>query len=84
MRGPFFVADRNDESFDIAAIDVEEEMLDRELGSSCGIFSGEPIATAKRPFMPERARWVDEAASWRLKCIPYEDAERDKSAQAHH
>jgi predicted DNA-binding transcriptional regulator YafY len=40
------------------ARDVPEAELDRYLGSSYGIFSGEPRATAVLRFSPVRARWV--------------------------
>jgi len=40
------------------ARDVPETELDRYLGSSYGIFSGEPKATAALRFSPVRSRWV--------------------------
>jgi predicted DNA-binding transcriptional regulator YafY len=40
------------------AKDVSERELDRYLGSSYGIFSGEPSATAVLRFTSTRARWV--------------------------
>ncbi len=39
---------------------VPETTLDRELGSSYGIFAGKPRATAILLFTPQRARWVAE------------------------
>ncbi len=44
---------------DTAAIDVDEARLDSELGSSYGIFAGEPTAIAKLLFTAESADWVD-------------------------
>jgi predicted DNA-binding transcriptional regulator YafY len=43
---------------DEKARDVPEAELDRYLGSSYGIFSGEAVATAMLRFTPLRARWV--------------------------
>jgi predicted DNA-binding transcriptional regulator YafY len=40
------------------AKEVPDAELDRALGSSYGIFSGEATQTAKLRFTPERARWV--------------------------
>ena len=40
------------------AKDLPEAELDRYLGSSYGIFSGEAAATARLRFTPTRARWV--------------------------
>ena len=37
---------------------VPHATLDRELGSSYGIFAGPPVATAMLRFTPKRARWV--------------------------
>ncbi len=41
-----------------AAKAVPHATLDRELGSSYGIFAGPPVATAVLRFTPKRARWV--------------------------
>ncbi|MDD9893809.1 MAG: WYL domain-containing protein [Gammaproteobacteria bacterium] len=41
-----------------AAIDVEEADLDKTLGSSYGIFSGEPNAVAEIVVSAKQARWV--------------------------
>ncbi len=46
-----------------AAKAVPHATLDRELGSSYGIFAGPPVATAVLRFTPKRARWVAEE-SW--------------------
>ena len=46
------------ELVDSRAKDVPEAELDQYLGSSYGIFSGEPKATAVLRFSPLRARWV--------------------------
>lgn len=43
---------------DTAAENVDEAVLDRELGASYGIFSGDAKHTAVLRFTPERARWV--------------------------
>lgn len=43
---------------DIAARNVAESVLDEELGSSYGIFTGKADKLAKLRFTPERARWV--------------------------
>jgi predicted DNA-binding transcriptional regulator YafY len=40
------------------AVDVPEATLDHELGSSYGIFSGQPVATARLLFSPRQAPWV--------------------------
>jgi predicted DNA-binding transcriptional regulator YafY len=67
------------------AKDVSDKELDRYLGSSYGIFSGEPAATAVLRFSPTRARWVsrerwhpDQKASWDeagrfILAVPYRD-----------
>lgn len=54
-----------------AACEVEEEALNAELGSSYGIFSGQPAAVAVLRFSPSAARWVadetwhpDQASEW--------------------
>jgi predicted DNA-binding transcriptional regulator YafY len=46
------------ELVDQRAKDLPEAELDRYLGSSYGIFSGEPKATAALRFSPLRSRWV--------------------------
>jgi predicted DNA-binding transcriptional regulator YafY len=46
------------EASETRAKDVPEAQLDRYLGSSYGIFSGEPKGTAKLRFSPVRSRWV--------------------------
>ena len=46
------------ELVDSKARDVPEAELDKYLGSSYGIFSGEPKATAVLRFSPLRSRWV--------------------------
>ena len=43
-----------------AAKAIPHSALDRELGSSYGIFAGPPVATAVLRFTPKRARWVAE------------------------
>jgi predicted DNA-binding transcriptional regulator YafY len=43
---------------DEPAREVSDAELDRVLGSSYGIFSGEATQTAKLRFTPERARWI--------------------------
>lgn len=40
------------------ALDIDNALLDRELGSCYGILSGEPTAIAMLRFKPRRARWV--------------------------
>ena len=40
------------------ADDVDEQILNTELGSGYGIFAGESVKCAKLQFTPERARWV--------------------------
>jgi predicted DNA-binding transcriptional regulator YafY len=67
------------------AKDVSEKELDRYLGSSYGIFSGEPAATAVLRFAPTRARWVsrerwhpDQKSTWDAQGrfvleVPYRD-----------
>lgn len=48
---------------DLEAIEVEQEVIDRELGSGYGIFSGSDVNWATLRFTPERSRWV-EAEQW--------------------
>lgn len=48
---------------DVAAIDVEQDLLDRELGSGYGIFAGSDVNWATLRFNPERSRWV-QAEQW--------------------
>ena len=43
---------------DAAALNVEDDWLDRELGSSYGIFSGEPKGWARIRFSASVAQWV--------------------------
>lgn len=43
---------------DTEAIDVEQGILDRELGSGYGIFSGSEVSWATLRFSPDRSRWV--------------------------
>ncbi|HUP91038.1 MAG TPA: WYL domain-containing protein [Solimonas sp.] len=49
---------RSAEPLQRKATEVPEERLDRELGSSYGIFSGEPTGTAELLFSAHAARWV--------------------------
>jgi len=51
---------RGADLLDQPAQDVSETQLNVDLGSSYGIFSGAPTATAVLRFTPERARWVAE------------------------
>ena len=73
------------ELVDEKAKEVAEAELDRYLGSSYGIFSGEPKATAVLRFSPMRSRWVsrerwhpqqkgtwDKAGRYTLE-VPYSD-----------
>jgi predicted DNA-binding transcriptional regulator YafY len=53
-----FDAIEHAELVDAKARDVPEAELDKYLGSSYGIFSGEPKATAVLRFSPLRSRWV--------------------------
>jgi len=46
------------ELLDTPARNIAEEVLNEELGSSYGIFTGKADKTAKLRFTPERARWV--------------------------
>jgi predicted DNA-binding transcriptional regulator YafY len=48
---------------DVEAIEVGQDVLDRELGSGYGIFSGGDLNWATLRFSPERSRWV-EAEQW--------------------
>lgn len=59
-----------------AAIEMDEARLDRELGSSYGIFAGEPVAVAKLLFSPKRADYV-EGEQWH----PDQKASRLKSGE---
>ena len=43
---------------DKAALEIDEERIDRELGTGYGIFSGEQVQIAVSRFSPEMARWV--------------------------
>ncbi|MDD3762454.1 MAG: WYL domain-containing protein [Nevskiales bacterium] len=49
---------QNATALDREADEVESDQLDQELGTSYGIFSGTPTATAVLRFTPDRARWV--------------------------
>jgi len=49
---------REAEPLDAAAQDIDNPRLDDELGTSYGIFSGAPSATAILRFTPGRARWI--------------------------
>jgi predicted DNA-binding transcriptional regulator YafY len=40
------------------AVDVDESLLDSELGSGYGIFAGKDVQWAKLRFTPEKSRWV--------------------------
>ena len=42
------------------AIDVDDELLDKELGAGYGIFSGSDTQIARLKFSPLRSRWVAE------------------------
>jgi predicted DNA-binding transcriptional regulator YafY len=41
-----------------SALELEEALLDKELGSGYGIFSGASVVWAELRFSPERSRWV--------------------------
>ena len=51
---------------DTEAIDLEQGVLDRELGSGYGIFSGSEVSWATLRFSPDRSRWVA-AEQWHPK-----------------
>jgi predicted DNA-binding transcriptional regulator YafY len=42
----------------VAADEIADEVMDLELGSSYGLFAGQPTAIACLKFSPRRARWV--------------------------
>ena len=46
------------EALDEAALDMDDEQLDRHYATAYGIFAGEPDKTAVLRFNPHRARWV--------------------------
>jgi len=64
------------ELVDEKAKEVPEGELDRYLGSSYGIFSGEPKATAVLRFSPMRSRWVS-----RERWHPQQKGSWDKEAR---
>jgi len=43
---------------DLACLEVPADEIKAELGMGYGIFGGQPVATARLKFTPERARWV--------------------------
>ena len=57
------------------AKDIEEEILDKELGSAYGIFSGTDTQTVKLRFEPTIARWVSKE-QWHPEQVGQYDDER--------
>jgi predicted DNA-binding transcriptional regulator YafY len=49
---------RDAEVVDMAAVEIPDAQLDRELGSGYGIFAGAEVRTAELRFSPVMARWV--------------------------
>ena len=52
------LAIKHTEMIEKKADDIEDKVLDLELGSGYGIFAGKDIKWATIRFSPERARWV--------------------------
>ncbi len=70
---------------DAAAVDIDEERLEAQLGAGYGIFAGPAVARAELRFSPLRARWVSrefwhpqqqgrfDAGGYYLLSVPYAD-----------